>query len=128
MNPRDLDPGRAYIQVTYVTPYFDTREAGERQTDFERNNNLRRFMYETPFTRNGQPRGEVHEQYKRRTILTSEWRHEQGCYMEGRRHASSCGLVLEVSSVRAAVVESPCLRVDVVSLNSAPCCETHDDF
>ena len=73
MNPHDLDPGKAYIQVTYVTPYFDAREAEERQTDFERNNNLRRFMYETPFTKNGKPRGEVNEQFKRRTILTSQY-------------------------------------------------------
>ena len=72
VNPHDLDPGKAYIQVTYVTPYFDVKESEERQTDFERSNNLRRFMYETPFTKNGQPRGEVDEQYKRRTILTSK--------------------------------------------------------
>ena len=72
VNPHDLDPSKAYIQVTYVTPYFDVKESEERQTDFERSNNLRRFMYETPFTKNGQPRGEVDEQYKRRTILTSK--------------------------------------------------------
>ena len=73
VNPHDLDPGKVYIQVTYVTPYFDAKENEERQTDFERNNNLRRFMYETPFTKNGKPRGEVDEQFKRRTILTSEY-------------------------------------------------------
>ncbi len=71
VNPQDLDPNIAYIQVTYVTPYFDDKESQDRVTDFEKNNNLRRFMYETPFTKNGKPRGEVEEQFKRRTILTS---------------------------------------------------------
>ena len=70
VNVHDLDPKYAYVQVTYVTPYFDENEEKERQTDFERSNNLRQFMYETPFTKNGKARGEIDEQYKRRTVLT----------------------------------------------------------
>jgi len=65
----------AYIQVTHVTPYFDERELLERQTDFERSNNIRRFMFETPFTKNGKAHGEIEEQWRRRTILTSNARH-----------------------------------------------------
>lgn len=30
-----------------------------------------RFVYATPFTMNGRPHGELHEQYKRKTILTT---------------------------------------------------------
>lgn len=71
MNADELDGKYAYIQVTYVTPYFEDKELEERKTEFERSNNLRRFMYETPFTRNGKARGEIDEQYKRRTIVTS---------------------------------------------------------
>ncbi len=74
VNPQDLDPAFAYIQLTYVTPYFEEKELEDRTTDFERNNNIRRFMYETPFTKNGKARGEIEEQFKRRTILTSKCR------------------------------------------------------
>ena len=72
VNAAELDPALAYVQVTHVKPYFDARELEERVTHFERNNNVRRFMYETPFTRTaGRAHGEVHEQWKRRTIVTS---------------------------------------------------------
>lgn len=71
VNPKDLDPKTAYIQVTYVTPYFDEKELGERQTQFERSNNIRCFMFETPFTNDGKAHGLIEEQQKRRTILTT---------------------------------------------------------
>uniref|UniRef100_A0A8C5RMV5 DOCKER domain-containing protein n=1 Tax=Laticauda laticaudata TaxID=8630 RepID=A0A8C5RMV5_LATLA len=66
-----LDPRKAYIQITYVEPYFDDYEMKDRVTPFEKNFNLRRFMYTTPFTQDGRPRGELSEQYKRKTILTT---------------------------------------------------------
>ena len=74
MNPADLDPKYGYIQVSFVTPYFEEKELQERVTDFERNNTLRRFMFETPFTKGSQAQGAIEEQYKRRTILVSELR------------------------------------------------------
>ncbi|KAB0368657.1 hypothetical protein FD755_019691, partial [Muntiacus reevesi] len=66
-----LDPNKAYIQITFVEPYFDEYEMKDRLTYFEKNFNLRRFMYTTPFTLEGRPRGELHEQYRRNTILTT---------------------------------------------------------
>uniref|UniRef100_A0A8C6V289 Dedicator of cytokinesis 8 n=1 Tax=Neogobius melanostomus TaxID=47308 RepID=A0A8C6V289_9GOBI len=66
-----LNPNKAYIQITYVEPYFDDYEMKDRMTNFEKNFNLRRFMYTTPFTKSGRPRGELNEQYKRKTILTT---------------------------------------------------------
>lgn len=80
MNPRkksaDNEPDcsaplQAYIQITYVEPFFDDYEMKDRMTNFEKNFNLRRFMYTTPFTKSGRPRGELNEQYKRKTILTT---------------------------------------------------------
>lgn len=62
---------QAYIQITYVEPYFDDYEMKDRLTNFEKNFNLRRFMYTTPFTKSGRPRGELNEQYKRKTIITT---------------------------------------------------------
>nr|XP_020768292.1 dedicator of cytokinesis protein 8 [Odocoileus virginianus texanus] len=66
-----LDPNKAYIQITFVEPYFDEYEMKDRLTYFEKNFNLRRFMYTTPFTLEGRPRGELHEQYRRNTVLTT---------------------------------------------------------
>uniref|UniRef100_A0A3B4UGN3 Dedicator of cytokinesis 8 n=1 Tax=Seriola dumerili TaxID=41447 RepID=A0A3B4UGN3_SERDU len=68
---KQLNPNKAYIQITYVEPYFDDYEMKDRLTNFEKNFNLRRFMYTTPFTKSGRPRGELNEQYKRKTILTT---------------------------------------------------------
>ncbi|XP_063283925.1 dedicator of cytokinesis protein 7 isoform X6 [Pelobates fuscus] len=73
-NPVDkckLDPNKAFIQITYVEPYFDTYEMKDRITYFDKNYNLRRFMYCTPFTLDGRAHGELHEQFKRKTILTT---------------------------------------------------------
>uniref|UniRef100_A0A452S7W8 Dedicator of cytokinesis 7 n=1 Tax=Ursus americanus TaxID=9643 RepID=A0A452S7W8_URSAM len=73
-NPVDkckLGPNKAYIQITYVEPYFDTYEMKDRITYFDKNYNLRRFMYCTPFTLDGRAHGDLHEQFKRKTILTT---------------------------------------------------------
>lgn len=71
MNPKDLDSKYAYIQVTHVTPYLDDKELEDRKTDFEKSHNIRRFVFETPFTVSGKKQGGVEEQCKRKTILTS---------------------------------------------------------
>ncbi|KAJ7335515.1 hypothetical protein JRQ81_013456, partial [Phrynocephalus forsythii] len=64
-----LDPSKAYIQITYVEPYFDDYEMKDRVTHFEKNFSLRRFMYTTPFTRDGRPRGELSEQCIRERLF-----------------------------------------------------------
>nr|XP_031308144.1 dedicator of cytokinesis protein 10 isoform X8 [Camelus dromedarius] len=71
VNPKDLDPKYAYIQVTYVTPFFEEKEMEERKTDFEMHHNINRFVFETPFTLSGKKHGGVEEQCKRRTVLTT---------------------------------------------------------
>ncbi|XP_072539771.1 dedicator of cytokinesis protein 9 isoform X7 [Salminus brasiliensis] len=71
VNPKDLEAKFAYIQVTHVTPYLEEKELEERRTDFERSHNIRRFVFETPFTGSGKRHGGVDEQCKRRTVLTT---------------------------------------------------------
>nr|XP_033803484.1 dedicator of cytokinesis protein 9 isoform X3 [Geotrypetes seraphini] len=71
VNPKDLDSKYAYIQVTHVIPYFEEKELQERRTEFERSHNIRRFVFEMPFTLSGKRQGGVEEQCKRRTILTA---------------------------------------------------------
>nr|XP_033779450.1 dedicator of cytokinesis protein 6 isoform X8 [Geotrypetes seraphini] len=73
-NPVDkakLDPNKAYIQITYVEPFFDTYELKDRVTYFDKNYSLRAFMFCTPFTLDGRAHGDLQEQYKRKTILTT---------------------------------------------------------
>ena len=68
----DLSPLlQAFVQITYVEPYFDTFEMKDRITYFDKNYNLRRFVYCTPFTLDGRAHGDLHEQFKRKTILTT---------------------------------------------------------
>uniref|UniRef100_A0A669CIG9 Dedicator of cytokinesis 11 n=1 Tax=Oreochromis niloticus TaxID=8128 RepID=A0A669CIG9_ORENI len=69
VNPKDLDPKFAYIQVTFVKPYFEEKEAPEKKTDFEKCHNISRFVFETPYTLSGKKHGGVEEQCKRRTVL-----------------------------------------------------------
>ncbi|KAL2096343.1 hypothetical protein ACEWY4_008491 [Coilia grayii] len=71
VNPKELDSRYAYIQVTYVVPYFDQKEQQDKRTDLERHHNINRFVFETPFTLSGKKHGDVEEQCKRRTILTT---------------------------------------------------------
>ncbi|XP_035263368.1 dedicator of cytokinesis protein 11 isoform X2 [Anguilla anguilla] len=71
VNPKDLDPKFAHVQVTFVKPYFDEKESAERTTGFERCHNVGRFVFETPYTLSGKKHGGVAEQCKRRTVLTT---------------------------------------------------------
>ncbi|XP_061665045.1 dedicator of cytokinesis protein 11 [Syngnathoides biaculeatus] len=71
VDPKDLDPKLAYVQVTFVKPYFEEKEAPEKKTDFEKCHNIDRFAFETPYTLSGKKRGGVEEQCKRRTVLTT---------------------------------------------------------
>ncbi|EPQ04695.1 Dedicator of cytokinesis protein 6 [Myotis brandtii] len=74
-NPVDktkLDSQKAYIQITYVEPHFDTYELKDRVTYFDRNYGLRTFLFCTPFTPDGRAHGELHEQHKRKTLLSTD--------------------------------------------------------
>ncbi|XP_043189264.1 dedicator of cytokinesis protein 9-like isoform X2 [Amphibalanus amphitrite] len=69
----ELDPRFAYIQVTHLTPHWDEVDLDARPTEFEHNNNIKQFMYETPFTREGGAHGTVEKQWRRRTVLTTDY-------------------------------------------------------
>lgn len=63
---------QAYIQITYVEPHFDTYELKDRVTYFDRNYGLRTFLFCTPFTPDGRAHGELPEQHKRKTLLSTD--------------------------------------------------------
>ena len=68
VNPHDLNPELAYMQIIFVEPYFDT----PRSSYFEHNHNIREFLYEVPFTSTGRAHGAVQDQWKRKTIVRVE--------------------------------------------------------
>jgi len=68
----ELDPNFAYLQIIAVELYLTPDELLNRETLFEQNFNINRFIFETPFTKSGKAHGDMAEQYKRKTILTVE--------------------------------------------------------
>lgn len=71
VNRKTLDENMAYAQVTFVQPYFDDQEIQHKLTYFERQHNVRNFCFETPFTPSGKARGDIDQQWKRKTICTT---------------------------------------------------------
>ncbi|KAK7910137.1 hypothetical protein WMY93_014821 [Mugilogobius chulae] len=71
VNQKELDPKFAYVQVTFVKPYFEEKEAPEKKTDFEKCHNINRFVFESPYTLSGKKHGGVEEQCKKRIVLTT---------------------------------------------------------
>lgn len=70
-----LDPEGSYFQITHVSPYFDDWELKQRKTDYERSNNIGRFIFETPFVKGSTSTTQaplLAEQWKRKTILSVE--------------------------------------------------------
>jgi len=67
-----LQSGNIYLQLVSVEEYLDPEELKTRLTPFERKFNLNRFIFETPFTKEGKQQGDFKEQYKRKTILKTE--------------------------------------------------------
>lgn len=39
-----LDPDKAYVQLTYVEPFFDEYEMKDRITYFDKNYNIRKYL------------------------------------------------------------------------------------
>lgn len=70
---KSLDPTFAYVQVTFVQPYFSEDERAHKVTYFEKQHNVRNFCYETPFTPAGKARGSIDQQWKRKTICTTSY-------------------------------------------------------
>ncbi|CAG4968488.1 unnamed protein product [Colias eurytheme] len=96
----ELDSKLAHIQVTWVRSEGGTG-AGANENTFERAHNVRRFVFETPFTRDGAARGPVHHQWLRLTHLTAEnW----FPYVKRRIPVTECR-VEERSPIEVAVAE-----------------------
>ena len=107
-----LNKKKAYIQITYVEPFFDSYEARKRVTSFEKNFNIKEFIFSTPFTPDGNPHGELKDQYKRKTILETE---KHFPYVKTRIEVSSIWVV-----VGCCMLPYPCRKGSVIDSTQYP--------
>ncbi|KAJ4832808.1 MAP kinase Spk1 [Turnera subulata] len=72
----ELQPGVCYLQITAVDPVLEDEDLGSRRerifslsTGTVRARVFDRFLFDTPFTKNGKTQGGLEDQWKRRTVL-----------------------------------------------------------
>jgi hypothetical protein len=53
VSEKNLDENECNVQITFVQPYFLEQELLQRKTFIEKNTDLRRFTFSTPFTKEG---------------------------------------------------------------------------
>ncbi|XP_014523147.1 guanine nucleotide exchange factor SPIKE 1 isoform X1 [Vigna radiata var. radiata] len=75
----ELQPGVCYLQITAVDPVMEDEDLGSRRerifslsTGSVRARVFDRFLFDTPFTKNGKTQGGLEDQWKRRTVLQTE--------------------------------------------------------
>ncbi|KAK3034892.1 hypothetical protein RJ639_033255, partial [Escallonia herrerae] len=75
----ELQPGVCYLQITAVDPVMEDEDLGSRReriislsTGCVRARVFDRFLFDTPFTKNGKTQGGLEDQWKRRTVLQTE--------------------------------------------------------
>ncbi|OAY76191.1 guanine nucleotide exchange factor SPIKE 1 [Ananas comosus] len=79
VNADELQPGVCYLQITAVDPVMEDEDLGSRRerifslsTGTVRARVFDRFLFDTPFTKNGKTQGGLEDQWKRRTVLQNE--------------------------------------------------------
>ncbi|CAN1297422.1 Guanine nucleotide exchange factor SPIKE 1 [Linum perenne] len=75
----ELQPGVCYLQITAVDAVMEDEDLGSRKerifslsTGGVRARVFDRFLFDTPFTKNGKTQGGLEDQWKRRTVLQTE--------------------------------------------------------
>ncbi len=62
LDSKKLDANKAHIAITHVTPVVE-----DCRDEFEKNNGIIKFLFETPFTKDGGAHAQsVAQQYRRR--------------------------------------------------------------
>lgn len=79
VKPDELQAGVCYLQITAVDPVMEDEDLGSRRerifslsTGSIRARVFDRFLFDTPFTKNGKTQGGLEDQWKRRTVLQTE--------------------------------------------------------
>lgn len=76
----ELQPGVCYLQITAVDPVMEDEDLGSRRErifSLTAGGSMRarvfdRFLFDTPFTKNGKTQGGLEDQWKHRTVLQTE--------------------------------------------------------
>ncbi|KAM3684141.1 hypothetical protein ACB098_11G022000 [Castanea mollissima] len=75
----ELQPGVCYLQITAVDAVMEDEDLGSRRerifslsTGSVRARVFDRFLFDTPFTKNGKTQGGLEDQWKRRSVLQTE--------------------------------------------------------
>jgi len=69
----ELDSSCVYLQIISLDIYFSSEELEHRETLFEQNFSINKFIFETPFTKGEKAQSsDISEQFKRKTILITE--------------------------------------------------------
>ncbi|CAA0806962.1 Guanine nucleotide exchange factor SPIKE 1, partial [Striga hermonthica] len=72
----ELQPEVCYLQITAVDPVMEDEDLGSRRERiFSLSTGRRvfdRFLFDTPFTKNGKTQGGLEDQWKRRTVVQTE--------------------------------------------------------
>eukprot|EP00249_Psilotum_nudum_P010605 c22642_g1_i1 orf=2267-4960(+) len=79
VNPDELQSGVCYLQITSVDPVMEDEDLDSRKERIashlsarRRSHVLERFLFDTPFTKNGKTQGGLEDQWKRRTVLQTK--------------------------------------------------------
>lgn len=79
VNADELQHGVCFLQITAVDPVMEDEDLGSRRerifslsTGSIRARVFDRFLFDTPFTKNGKTQGGLEDQWKRRTVLQTE--------------------------------------------------------
>lgn len=79
VNADELQPGVSYLQITSVDPVMEDEDLDSRKERIIslssgscRARVFDRFLFDTPFTKNGKTQGGLEDQWKRRTVLQTE--------------------------------------------------------
>ncbi|XP_043693842.1 guanine nucleotide exchange factor SPIKE 1 [Telopea speciosissima] len=79
VNADELQPGICYLQITAVDPVMEDEDLSSRRerifslsTGSMRARVFDRFLFDTPFTKNGKTQGGLEDQWKRRTVLQTK--------------------------------------------------------
>ena len=79
VNPEDLQAGICYLQITSVDAVTEDEDLGSRRERQSARSSSTvsarvydRFLFDTPFTKNGRSQGGLEDQWKRRTVLWTE--------------------------------------------------------
>ncbi|KAL5730695.1 MAP kinase Spk1 [Ranunculus cassubicifolius] len=79
VKPDELPPNVCYLQITAVDPIMEDEDLESRKerifslsTGSVRARVFDRFLFDTPFTKNGKTQGGLEDQWKRRSVLQTE--------------------------------------------------------